>query len=358
MVQVRVSYPLLGWPLQRQTPSILGQWENFQFHINTENNDFIYDYWIVIEDIFKKETTFCTSGNLYLITHEPESVNKYSQNFIDQFDKIITNRSDIKHHSIIPTQTFLPWIIGAKFDSKNKKWLPSYSKTYDELKRIKFPEKYKKLSVILSNKTFTKGHRERMNFVLSLKAILKDDLDIFGDGFKPIADKWDALYPYKYHLAFENCEQNNYWSEKITDSILAFSFPIYYGCPNIRDYFHSDSFIKIDLSEKDVAINQIVEIVNSDLYLQRRNSLENARDLILDEYQFFPGIVEILKKNDMKKNIDIQNIVKKQIVDSQKNKKPIKQKFLSLFFKMNVIKKIKNVGTKYINYIKVKWQIY
>ena len=62
----------------------------------------------------------------------------------------------------------------------------------------------------------------------------KKDIDI-----NPIEDKFDALIGYKYHLALENSVIPDYWTEKLADSLLAWCKPIYYGCPNINDYFSS-----------------------------------------------------------------------------------------------------------------------
>lgn len=54
---------------------------------------------------------------------------------------------------------------------------------------------------------------------------------------------------YKYVLAIENGQCMDYWTEKLADSYLAGCYPIYYGCPNISDYFKQDSMLKVDIRD-------------------------------------------------------------------------------------------------------------
>lgn len=51
------------------------------------------------------------------------------------------------------------------------------------------PKKTKLISVITSNKAFTKGHLKRIEFVEKLKAYYGDKLDVFGQGFNSFEDK-------------------------------------------------------------------------------------------------------------------------------------------------------------------------
>ena len=59
----------------------------------------------------------------------------------------------------------------------------------------------------------------------------------------PNTTKWDGLENYSYSIAIENESLKNYFSEKFTDCILARTIPIYYGCPNISDFFQINVII-------------------------------------------------------------------------------------------------------------------
>jgi predicted PilT family ATPase len=172
----------------------------------------------------------------------------------------------------------------------------TYEKTYDELKSISTLNKDKLISIIVSDKSFTKGHRSRVKFVKKLKKELGEDIDIFGKGYNEIVDKWEAIAPYKYTIVIENSSYNNYWTEKLADAFLGQSYPVYYGCKNIYDYFPEDSLSLIDIRKSDKAIKKIREIIDNNLYEKSLDNIKKSKDLILDKYQLFPMIYKYTQK--------------------------------------------------------------
>lgn len=64
----------------------------------------------------------------------------------------------------------------------------------------------------------------------------------------------------QYNIAIENSRHKNYFTEKILDCFLTRTIPIYWGCPNIEDYFNKDGIIQVD-KEYDLydAINHLDE---------------------------------------------------------------------------------------------------
>ena len=48
------------------------------------------------------------------------------------------------------------------------------------------------------------------------------------------------------YIALENSSHAHYWSEKLADTYLGWSFPFYWGCPNTSDYFPEQSLCQID----------------------------------------------------------------------------------------------------------------
>ena len=83
-----------------------------------------------------------------------------------------------------------------------------------------------------------------------------DEVDVFGRGLKDFEDKWEVIAPYKYHIAIENSSTEDYWTEKLADCFLAGSYPFYYGCPNLDDYFPQKTYTSIDINnvEETIAI--------------------------------------------------------------------------------------------------------
>ena len=112
------------------------------------------------------------------------------------------------------------------------------------------PNKTKTMSLIFSNKSDLNGHKYRHTLV---KRILDENLpvDIYGRGcrlyenynmkshpqLKGTFNKLEPYENYKYHIAIENIQSNHYFSEKITNTLLCETIPIYLGCKNINSYF-------------------------------------------------------------------------------------------------------------------------
>ena len=289
MTTVKLTYP--DWPIARQTPLQQGIWGDYIFILNQEKKE--CDYWVVFEGLSQGESAYCPKENTILITAEPPTLKQYRPAFLDQFATVIACRADLNHPGIIIDQPGLPWHVGRRQkDHVNLSW----SKDYDELSAITQYEKRKELSVISSTKAFSDGHRLRLAFVSALQNHFGDRIDVFGRGIKEIGDKWDALAPYRYHLAIENCAVNDYWTEKISDPFLAGCYPIYYGCPNIEKYFPGKSLTKIDLQQPEQAIAIIEECLARKRYEESRQEIQEARDAVLNRYNLFPMLASHLEK--------------------------------------------------------------
>ncbi len=289
MITVKLTCP--GWPIARQTPRQAGVWGDYTFILDQENKE--CDYWVVLEGLPKSESVYCPRENTILITGEPPTLKQYRPEFLSQFAEVITCRADLKHPHTIIDQPGLPWHVGRRQkDHVNLSW----SKDYDELSAISHYEKKKELSVISSSKAFSDGHRLRLAFVSTLKNHFGDRIDVFGRGIREIEDKWDALAPYKYHIAIENCAVVDYWTEKIADPFLAGCHPIYYGCPNIEKYFPRNALTRIDLHQPTEAIAIIETCLESRRFEQSQKEIQESREAVLNRYNLFPMIVSHLER--------------------------------------------------------------
>lgn len=281
MIRIKLSTAGGGTPFIKQAPGMKPVWGNCEFFINTEVDE--CDLWVVYGGLGKVESTH-TSATL-LITNEPPSVKTYTKKFTDQFDAVLTCQH-IKHSHVIHSQQALPWWIGHKMKADGSDDV-KYEKTYDELMSLSTPAKTKLLSIIVSNKRFTKGHRQRYAFAQFLKNKLGDQIDVFGID-KPLEDKWDAIAPYKYHIVIENAAVADYWTEKLADAFLGESYPIYFGAPNIAKYFSPDTLTSIDITKPHEALAIIKSVISSDTYEKSVSGLTGAKQLILNKYQLFP----------------------------------------------------------------------
>ena len=275
----------------RQTPDFSGSWNGFQFFTNDDGSS-QYDYVVVFggHDAYIKQKT--PKSQTLFIAGEPPSIKQYSEDYLSQFGAIICSAPDIQHPTKRLYQQGHPWFCGCKFQESGE---PLVIKAYDDYMADTHIEKTKLLSVVCSDKCSKAGHRKRYEFVKHLKEAFGDEMDLYGTGHNPIADKSDALRSYKYHIAIENSSFPHYWTEKLADSYLEGAYPFYAGCPNLNDYFEQEAYTLIDLNNPIESIKIIRKTIDDDTYEKSRAVLLRSKQRVLNEHNIFNIIVEHFK---------------------------------------------------------------
>jgi len=106
----------------------------------------------------------------------------------------------------------------------------------------KIQNKTKLLSIISSEKRQTIGHNLRHHIIKICKE-KKIDLNVFGRGYNPIDNKKYALCDYAYSVVIENSKCDYYFTEKLIDSFVTGTVPIYWWCPSIGNFFNEKGMI-------------------------------------------------------------------------------------------------------------------
>jgi hypothetical protein len=274
----------------------------YRFYVGEEVEN--PDFWVVqSKGLRQVETYNVARANTILLTTEPRSVLVYPRKYTRQFGMLCTCQPKAKHPNRHLTPPILPWFLGytAPVQQARKGEAPltsgsdcyTFTQSYDTLKAAPTPQKTKLLSVITSNKAFTRGHIDRIKFVEKLKQHYGEQLDVFGEGFRPFKDKWDVTVPYQYQLVIENSSEPYYWTEKLGDCFLAETFPFYYGCTNVADYFPREAYEPIDIHDADAAIAIIDREVAAHRYEQAVPALHICKERMLDEYNMFEYIARL-----------------------------------------------------------------
>lgn len=289
----------LGTIFDRQTRnhSLVSLDGRYRFWIGDHDQMPDPDFWVVQgKGVRQGETYRVAPQNTILLTTEPRSVLYYPQRYIDQFGMVCTCQEQTRHPNVHYGPAILPWFIGYTENPDDS--IAECTLDYDRLKAMPTPPKPKLLSVITSNKAFTQGHIDRIRFVEKLKAHYGDQLDIYGRGFNDFGDKWDVLSQYQYHIVIENSSQKYYWTEKLSDCLLAETFPFYYGCTNLTDYVAREAFEPIDIKRPDEAIRIIDSQIKAQRYQHSKGALAEAKHLMLDRYNMFEYIVSLCDQLD------------------------------------------------------------
>jgi hypothetical protein len=132
-------------------------------------------------------------------------------------------------------------------------------------------KKNKMVSMIASSKNMCNGHRYRLSWLMKLRGT---NVDIFGSGHNYIPTKDLGLRNYYFSFAMENDNYPSIFCEKITDCFVTGTIPIYWGTPDIGEFFNSDGIITLT---DDFDLNTL----NTDLYHSKLEAiLENYEKAI------------------------------------------------------------------------------
>ena len=269
-----------------------------------------YDYFITLDGISEPLECKVDKKHRLLFLGEPPYVKHYNKDFIRQYGHVYScQRKIINNEETNVLFPLLPWMIGISFREnshiaiKDKPYL-----CYDDFKKMSEVSRISnKACLITSNKRFTKGHRDRVNFANYVMSHHSDLIDVYGNGYVPIPDKIEVLKKYKYAIIIENCKYPDYWTEKIGDCFLAGCFPIYHGCPNISDYFSHNSYSEINICNIKESVNKIREIIESNKYDIFYDDIQKSKNLVMDEYNIFNQIdkkIKEIEEKEIKKQYD------------------------------------------------------
>lgn len=276
------------WPIERQLPSRGPRWGEFEFNVNDRLRK--ADFWVVSIGLLDLERCICPPNRTLFVTYEPSAVHIYEPAFLDQFAQVLTCQRQIHQRNVSHNHQGQLWYAGVRYPDG------AVTHDYDSLSTLPPPDKTGEISLITSRKTLTAAHRDRIALVERLQERLGDRLHVYGEGFKRVPDKLDAILPYRYHLVIENSAERDYWSEKLADAYLGWSFPIYLGCPNIGDFFPSDALHPLVDRNVDAMVSEIESVLRCDPYVQALPLLRRARGQVLNEHNFFERVARELRR--------------------------------------------------------------
>ena len=294
MITIKLS--IHGAPRDADLSQFLGTpdntFEDCVFHVNSTIRT--ADHWFVVDgqprnDNFCRAATvsFLSAEHMWGSGHFSESVAYRS--YLRQFDHIFTTQ-DLFWNKTTFAPPFLPWMINANHGpgvvSAHERDL-SYLASLDRLPKTEV------LSVICSNKTASAGHRLRLRFVEALASELGERLHWFGNGVRSMPEKWDAIAPYRFHLALENQSTYGCFSEKLYDSFLGLSMPIYWGAPDLGRYFAPDSFVAIDIRDLKGSLALITRAIDEEWDRAHAFAVRRSRDRVLNDYNAYKRIARI-----------------------------------------------------------------
>ncbi len=269
--------------LLQQTPAYSGKWDGIEFTLDPVDK---CDVIVFLNRIKEDVTVTCRRGGRWLLQMEPPTPAHAWYRKSDSQVDLVMGPAKAKSRAVYhKTHGALPWHL---------------NKGYDFLKSLEpNPDQQERVSMITSNANWMTGHELRHQIVkMQQKGFL--NFDLFGRGYNPIEDKFDALYPYPYSIVIENSFYPNYWTEKIADCLLSWTVPIYIGASNIQQFFPEKAVIS---AAPDVdALKAVIKSLDYSDYSERIEAIGEARQKILGQYQLFPFLAKRLLNASLEKN--------------------------------------------------------
>ena len=254
-------------------------------------NSYTYSDWPNIEIDYKKPIRYFVDSfqgynpneDAFRILHikEVEAICKLRESAIKNqmmFDAIFTYDEEVlkacKHAYMLPFGTT---------------WIHNYN----------FPKKKFQVSNITGHKEITDGHllRKKIHYK---QTKINIPIDFYISKFlgvenfnnnKILGEFKEPMFDSQFHICIENSKQKNCFTEKLMDCFVTKTVPIYWGCPNIENFFDTSSIIVVD-GFKDIidACNNLTEKsyniflpgieANFNLSKKYTNPVENIKNLL------------------------------------------------------------------------------
>lgn len=150
------------------------------------------------------------------------------------------------------------------------------------IKDAKIYDKTKLISTISSRKNSTPGHIKRVQFIENNI----NKMDVYGRGFNEIEFKEQGLCDYMFSVAIENGSYKTYFTEKILDCFATGTIPIYWGAPDIGEYFDISSILLVDETNLDTLSKDFYydNMESIKFNLEQTKKIEILEDFIYNTY--------------------------------------------------------------------------
>lgn len=204
-------------------------WINANRSEHTENDAIILEPESIAPHLYTPETLFSLSIN---------------------FNHVFTTKKDVCRNNI--------------------HWLPTTCGCWIEPEDQLIYEKDFNLSCIFSGKNFSEGHRLRHSIVKQFGASKIDF--VAGKGYNEIFSKLEALAAFRYQIVVENCRCNGYFTEKLIDCLRTGTIPLYWGAPDIGNYFDVKGIYSFNNLEQ---LSEILDKISVEDYNSKETSIKN-----------------------------------------------------------------------------------
>ncbi len=276
----------------------------FEYSRSTEARG--YDWLVAYDEMPKRnsgtvrhgaETLDCPFEQTLFVAQEPVCVKSYGRDFVRQFGHYLTTREpEAENHP--------NYHLGRGY------YETYYGVPLENIGSIDISKKVNLISTVCSSKQMRHTCHSKRFALISHLAKTISGFEWYGRGVKSLRLKCESLDTYKYHVAVENYIGKGHCTEKLIDSILGECLTFYAGDPDVGTWLPKDSFVPIPLDDHQEAERIIRASIEDDLFEKRIGAIKEAKRLILEKYNFWAQIIDVIKSAESQQIVPRKSPVK------------------------------------------------
>jgi hypothetical protein len=161
------------------------------------------------------------------------------------------------------------------------------------------------ISTIMSSKKYAEGHklrhwlRDNWNISTPTKIFHGSEPASPDSIRQPYPEDRRDCFQHMFHLVIENCRYPGYYTEKLMDAFRSRCVPVYWGAPDIADYFDVSGMILVGhLSEEEI-LKVVGSLTPEDYHCRTEAIARNAdtaeKVCVRDSNECEQGLTKILR---------------------------------------------------------------
>lgn len=133
--------------------------------------------------------------------------------------------------------------------------------------------KTKLCSLLVGSKLSTEGHKLRREAAELAESEFNHNVDLYGIKGTPVnysqETKLQVLENYCFSIVTETCREDNLFTEWLLDCFAVGTIPIYWGAPNIHEFFDVQGIFQFDTLYR---LEKILHSLSFELWISKLNS--------------------------------------------------------------------------------------
>jgi hypothetical protein len=252
--------------------------------------------WHVIVDFCEVMSVPNKPERTMFVATEPPDVREYDLRVLKGYGGVLSAPFGYLRGlpNLAPASGVLPWRVGIDLEFGKLR----VNLDRDSILLTEAPQE-DILSVVTSEKANTRIQIMRLKLLDYLMKKMPD-MEVFGRNFITVNDKAEILRRSRFHLALENCMENMFWTEKLSDPILMQNVTFYSGRNNWQnDFLGGNAIIEISLRDFRDTYQVIRRGLDSIDYKGTRDALMENKARVMSKLNFHHVVENFIRRQSV-----------------------------------------------------------